>query len=298
MGRLRVASLSRLVAAVVVAATGCGDPPPQKPYLTWFHRPLHICHQGGEDLYPSNTMHAFRACVADWDTDVLELDVHRTSDGHLVVLHDETVDRTTNGSGLVKETTLAELQALDAAAKFTPEDGEGTPLAGRGITIPTLDEVFREFPDQLTNIEIKQVDPPIEEDLVDLIEEHGMQHRVCLGSFDDDVAAKLRALLPESCHYAPEDMARDYYLGTRARITGFFPPPVDAFALPPFSGDTEVIDARLIEAAHLEGKHVWAWTIDSIDEMNRLLDLGVDGIMTNRPDRLRAVMIERGILQE
>jgi glycerophosphoryl diester phosphodiesterase len=288
-----------VVAALLVAVGGaCAEPPALKPYLTRFHRPLHICHQGGEDVFPTNTLYAYRHCVAEFDTDVLEIDVHQTKDGHLVVLHDETVDRTTNGTGLVKEMTLAELQALDAAAKFTPEDGEGTPLAGQGIFVPTLEEVLDEFPDHLTNIEIKQTDPPIEQALVDMVVAHGMTTRVCLGSFHDGVAAKLRELLPAACHYAPEDMARDYYIGTRARITGFFPPPVDAFALPPFSGDTEVIDERLVEAAHLERKHVWAWTIDDVDEMNRLFDLGVDGIMTNRPDRLRDVMIERGILSD
>lgn len=282
------------LAAAVLCAAACA-PPPQKPYLTRFDRPLHICHQGGEDLYPSNTLHAFARCIEDWDTDVLELDVHRTKDGHLVVLHDETVDRTTDGTGLVKEKTLGELQELDAAYRFTPEDGEGTPLRGRGLTIPTLDEVFDAFPAMLTNVEIKQVDPPIEQDLVDLVREKDMVEKVCLGSFDDGVAAKLRELLPEACHYAPQDMARDYFVGTRLRITGIFPPPVDAFALPPFSGTTEVIDARLVEAIHLEGDHLWAWTIDDAREMRRLLDLGVDGIMTNRPDRLDAVMRERGL---
>jgi glycerophosphoryl diester phosphodiesterase len=270
-------------------------PPELKPYLLRFDRPLHICHQGGEDVYPSNTIYAYQACIDDWDTDVIEIDVHETSDGHLVVLHDETVDRTTDGEGLVKEMTLEEIQALDAAYEFTPEDGEGTPLRGQGINIPTLQEVFEAFPDRLTNIEIKQVDPPIEQALVDAIEAAGMTEKSCLGSFDDGVAARLRELLPEACHYAPEDMARDYYIGTRAFITGFNPPPVDAFALPPFSDETEVIDPRLVEALHAEGKHLWAWTIDDEDEMNRLFDLGVDGIMTNRPDRLDAVMRDRGL---
>jgi glycerophosphoryl diester phosphodiesterase len=266
-----------------------------KPYLSRFDRPLHICHQDGEDLFPTNTLYAYEECVGRYDTDVLEIDVHSTKDGALVVLHDETVDRTTDGTGLVKEKTLPALQLLDAAYWFTPETGAGWPFRGTGITIPTLDEVLDAFPDHLTNIEIKQVDPPIEQALVDAIVAHDMVDKVCLGSFHDGVAEKLRALLPEACHYAPEDMATGYYVGTRIHTTGLAPPPIDAFALPPFSGSTEVIDARLMEAAHLEGKHVWAWTIDDEEEMERLFALGVDGIMTNRPDRLAQVMSRLGL---
>ena len=289
-GALRVA-----VVLTACAAVGCGGGADVKPYLSRFERPLHICHQGGEDLFPSNTMYAYERCVRDYQTDVLEIDVHATEDGDLVVLHDETVDRTTDGTGLVKEMSLAELRALDAAHWFTPETGRGWPLRGEGITIPTLDEIFTAFPDMLTNVEIKQVDPPIEELLVEAIVAHDMVDKVCLGSFDDGVAGRLRDLLPEACHYAPEDMATGYYVGTRLHTTGLAPPPVDAFALPVRSGDIEVLDPRLLEAARLEGKHVWAWTIDDEDEMARLFALGVDGIMTNRPDRLSRVMRELGL---
>jgi glycerophosphoryl diester phosphodiesterase len=282
---------TRILAVLVVVISSCAPAEP-KPYLTRFDRPLHICHQGGEDLFPSNTLFAYSECVRRYDTDVLEIDIHSTSDGFLVSIHDETVDRTTDGTGLVKEKSLFELQELDAAFWFKPETSAGFPYRGQGITIPTLDEIFEAFPDKLTNIEIKQVDPPIEQELVDKIVAFDMVEKVCLGSFDDGVADRLRNLLPEACHYAPEDMATGYYVGTRLHTTGFAPPPIDAFALPPFSGKTEVIDERLMEAAHLEGKHVWAWTIDDEDEMRRLFELGVDGIMTNRPDRLSLVMKE------
>lgn len=280
---------------LVVTLAACSPAPEHKPYLTRFDRPLHISHQGGEDIHPTNTMYAFERSVSHYRTDVLELDVHRTADDVLVVLHDETVDRTTNGSGLVKEMTLRELQALDAAYTFTMDDGETFPERGEGHRIPMLAEVFRAFPDRLTNIEIKQREPPIEQDLVDLILEHDMQEHVCLGSFDDGVAKRLRELLPEACHYAPENMAREYFIGSRVRVTGFLPPPVDAFALPVTSGDTEVIDSLLIDTLHEQGKHLWAWTIDEESEMRRLLELGVDGIMTNRPDLLDDVMVDMGL---
>ncbi len=287
----------RVVVIVLLSlcVSACGQPPPAKPYLTRFEGPLHISHQGGEDIHPTNTMYAFQRSVDLYDTDVLELDVHRTADGVLVVLHDETVDRTTNGSGLVKEMSLGELQALDAAYTFSMDGGETFPERGKGHVIPTLADVFTQFPDQLTNIEIKQREPPIEDDLIELIEGFGMQDKVCLGSFDDAVASRLRERLPDACHYAPEGMARDYFFGSRVRVTGFFPPPVDAFALPVTSGDIEVIDPLLIDTLHEQGRFLWAWTIDEEDEMRRLLELGVDGIMTNRPDLLDDVMVELGL---
>lgn len=291
--RALVAALVPLV--VVVLGAACHAPLEAKPYLARFDRPLHISHQGGEDIHPTNTMYAFQMSVDLYDTDVLELDVHRTADDVLVVLHDDTVDRTTDGSGLVREMTLAELQALDAAYTFSMDEGETFPERGNGHVIPTLADVFNAFPDRLTNIEIKQREPPIEEDLVALIEQHDMQDKVCLGSFDDAVAARLRELLPDACHYAPENMAREYFIGSRARITGFFPPPVDAFALPVTSGDTEVIDPLLVDTIHEQGRFLWAWTIDEEPEMRRLLELGVDGIMTNRPDLLDDLMREMGL---
>lgn len=285
-----------MVAVVTLASCAPGDEDgTTKSYLSRFDGPLHICHQGGEDLYPTNTLYAFRRCVDHWNTDVLELDLHQTRDGHLVVLHDETVDRTTDGEGLVKEKTLDELRTLDAAFDFTREDGEGTPLRGRGLVIPTLEEVFTAFPNHLTNIEIKQVDPPIEENLADIVEQYSMAELTCLGSFNDEAAARLRELMPDACHYGPEGMARDYFIGSRVGITSFNPPPVDAFALPPVRDDITVIDPRLVESLQADGVHLWAWTIDDEDEMRRLLTMGVDGIMTNRPDRLDAVMRQMGL---
>ena len=169
---MRGALASLLVLLLLVElGSACAPAPEPKPYLTRFAGPLHISHQGGEDIHPTNTMYAFQRSVDLYDTDVLELDVHRTADGVLVVLHDETVDRTTNGSGLVKEMYLRELQALDAAYTFSMDDGETFPERGKGHVIPTLADVFTQFPDRLTNIEIKQREPPIEDDLVALIGE-------------------------------------------------------------------------------------------------------------------------------
>ncbi|MFH1809809.1 MAG: glycerophosphodiester phosphodiesterase [Pseudomonadota bacterium] len=282
-----------LVVALLVA--GCGDPAPLKPYLTRFDRPLHISHQGGADVFPSNTLLAYEYARYLYDTDVLEIDVHRTADGVLVVLHDDTVDRTTDGSGRVRDMDLDVLRSLDAGYRFSTDDGQSFPYRGQGLVIPTLSEIFQAFPDVLTNIEIKQLDPPIEEDLVRLIREFRVVGTVCLGSFDDASAEHLRDLLPEACHYAPEDMATQFYASTRVSLGGVFPLPVDALALPTTSAGLDVLDPGLLNAAHDRGVHVWAWTINTRDEMKRLLDLGIDGIMTDRPDLLDEEMSEQGL---
>jgi glycerophosphoryl diester phosphodiesterase len=101
--------------------------------------------------------------------------------------------------------------------------------------------------------------------------------------------------MPDACHYAPEGMARDYFIGSRVRVTGFFPPPVDAFALPVERSGIHLVDELLVDTIHEQGRHLWIWTIDEEDEMRRLLELGVDGIMTNRPDVLDELMREMEI---
>ena len=123
-------------------------------------RPLVFAHRGGGGLYPENTLEAFKYSVS-MGVDVLELDVHSTSDGTLVVMHDSQVDRTTNGSGQVNQMTLVQLKKLDAGYGFTPDGGKTYPYRGRGITIPTLQEVFDALPDKTFNIEPKQAEPSI-----------------------------------------------------------------------------------------------------------------------------------------
>ena len=124
-------------------------------------RVLVMAHQGGDGLWPSNTLYAFERAVQA-GVNVLELDVHASQDGALVVIHDDSVDRTTDGSGLVGDKTLAELKKLDAGYDWSPErTGETFPYRGQGITLPTLQEVFAAFPDTRVNVEIKQLEPSI-----------------------------------------------------------------------------------------------------------------------------------------
>jgi len=132
--------------------------------------PVNIAHRGGKCIAPENTIVGFRAGL-NAGADVLELEVHLTADGHLVVIHDDKVDRTTNGSGLIREKTLQEIKLLDAGYKFPGQGSKTYPYRGQGVVIPTLEEVYQEFPDVATNVEIKEDQPGIEQALWQVIEE-------------------------------------------------------------------------------------------------------------------------------
>jgi len=145
-------------------------------------RPLVIAHRGGANLWPENTLLAFTRAY-ETGADVLELDVRPSSDGRIVVIHDETVERTSDGRGRVDAMTLQALKRLDMAYYFKPVGDHVFPLRGKGVTLPTLEELFRELPDSHFNIEIKVNSPPFAMKVLRLIETYGMRDRVLLASF-------------------------------------------------------------------------------------------------------------------
>lgn len=258
------------------------QPRPPQPYLQG-DRPLVLAHRGGADLAPENTMAAFQNAV-DLGVDILELDVHTTADGTVVVIHDESVDRTTDGTGAVHDSTLADLRQLDAGYDFSPDNGQTFPFRGQGIGIPTLEEVFAAFPDMRINIEIKQSDPPIEAAVLDVIERAGAQQRVLVGSEYDDVMARFRSLAPDIATSAATNEVRNFYLAQLLRVSAIYRPLADAFQVPEYSGSTHVVTPSFVDAAHHHGVKVHVWTVNDAETMQRLLDIGVDGIITDRPD--------------
>lgn len=267
------------------------QPRPLRPYLQG-DRPLVLAHRGGADLAPENTLVAFQNAV-DLGVDALELDVHTTADGTVVVIHDETVDRTTDGTGAVHALTLAELRELDAAYRFTLDDGQTFPLRGQGIMVPTLEEVLTTFPDTRVNIEIKQTEPAIEAGVKEIIDRTGAQDRVLVGSEYDDVLARFRALAPDIATSAAAGEARTFYLAQLLRVSAIYRPLADAFQVPEYSGSTHVVTPSFVDAAHHHGVKVHVWTVNDAETMRRLLDIGVDGIITDRPDVALEVVNER-----
>lgn len=284
-----------LVAVIVVFALYRRltiQPPTPTAYLQ-LGRPMNMAHRGGSALAPENTMLAFQTALS-LGADVIELDVHASADGELVVIHDETVDRTTDGQGLVSQMTLAELKKLDAGYRYTLDNGATFPYRGKGLQIPTLREVLEAFPDARVNIEIKQTDPPIEEALAALIRELNAEERVLVVAQDDGAIKRFRRLAHGVATGASTGEVRTFYLFQRAGLASLYRPVAHALQVPLRSGGTELVTPAFVEAAHKQGMQVHVWTINLPGDMRRLLDMGVDGIITDRPDLLRQVMAEAG----
>jgi glycerophosphoryl diester phosphodiesterase len=271
-------------------------------------RVLAYAHRGGAREAPSNTILAMRRALAVGAT-ALEMDVHSTADGHLVVCHDPTVDRTTNGSGAFSSLTLAEVQALDAAYWFVPghevapgRSPEDYPLRGRApddveLRIPTLREVLEAFPGVVLNIDIKQTAPivdPYEEAVARMLIDHGHSDDVIVTSFQDAALVAFSAAAPDIATAAG-------ILG----VAGFWravqdgaPSPAMAHAAIQVPTDFEgatVVDERFVAVAHAAGAAVHVWTIDDRSEMQRLVALGVDGIMSDQPSVLVPTLAELGV---
>ncbi len=260
------------------------------PFLRDLRSPLHISHRGGAALAPENTLAAFRMAVERYRTDMLELDVHQTRDGVLVVSHDPTVDRCTDGAGRIAELTLAELQRLDAGRRFTRDWGRTFPFRGKGVRLPTLEEVLRAFPGLRLNIELKADAPGAVERFADTVRRADAVARVCCGSEHDALAARLYEAFPEGCHFYPRDAGSGFVINAR---TGE-PPPEDprflVLDMPLYLEGMRLIDRDFLDVARRHGKWVNVWTVDSPAEMTQLVAEGVGGIMTDRPDLLRDVL--------
>ncbi len=273
-------------------------PPEPKAIYKDMPQPAVFAHRGGAGLWPENTLFAFQKA---WDlgVDVLEMDVHITRDGQVVVIHDSTVDRTTNGTGAVRDLTLAEIQALDAGYRFTPDDGKTYPYRGKGIRIPTLEEVFDAFPDARFNIEVKPNDPAAAVIVAKVIKAKGVQDRVIVGSFHHEVVQALRRELPHVATFASRQEIMSFWIFQTLRLPRAWRPVPDTLQVPVtyrLSGrKVTVLTPRFVRSAHSLGVRVDVWTINDPDEMARLLDMGVDGIMTDYPDKLLELMKARGM---
>ncbi|MCA9658149.1 MAG: glycerophosphodiester phosphodiesterase [Myxococcales bacterium] len=265
--------------------------PDRRPYLD-APRPLAFAHRGGAAVAPENTLWAFQRAV-DAGFRHLETDVHLTRDGELVTIHDPTVERTTDGVGLVRRFTLAELRRLDAGHRFTV-DGVAFPFRGRGIRIPSLAEVLALHPDVRVNIEIKERDPAALRAVWGFIHHHRVHDRVLVASEHAPVVAAFRRLAKGrvATSAGASEILR-FWLQTRLRAGPRRRPDFDALQVPATHGRLTVVDPAFVANAHRHGVDVHVWTIDEPAQMRRLLALGVDALMTDHPERLLAVLRER-----
>lgn len=257
---------------------------PKNPFANE-HGIIVMAHRGGSRRWPENTMLAFQH-AADLGVDGLELDVHSTADGVLVVIHDDHVDRVTDGHGFVHDLTLAELKQLDAGYHWTNDGGQSYPFRGQGVTIPTLAEVFAAFPDLWINIDLKQSDPSIVEPFVALLHESKMTQQVCVGSFDEKTVRQFRQACPEAATAASLPEALQLLVFSRVGLDSLYQGRATAMQLPEVENRLRIITPGFVRAAHRRGIAVHVWTVDDISAMQRLIQMGVDGLITDYPDLL------------
>lgn len=250
---------------------------------------LVIGHRGAAGLAPENTLAAFETALAH-GVDVFELDVQRTRDGHAVVIHDRTVNRTTNGSGRVADMTLSALKQLDAGYMFTPDGGQTYPWRGRGVTIPTLAEVLETFPEMPLLIEIKESDPAFVETVVEVVDAAGARDRVMISSFHVQVAQRVRELAPDIPTGTAESEVVRFVVMQRLGLGAFVKPMAHAMQVPERQGHIPVAVDGLRRILRDNGMQMHVWTVNEEEAMLRLARMGVHGIITDYPDRLQHVL--------
>jgi glycerophosphoryl diester phosphodiesterase len=315
---LRKAAIAALATALLGSGAGLATAQPvavvENPWTE--RRILNIAHQGGEIEAPSNTLYALKT-AKDKGSDVLEVDVHATADGELVVIHDDTVDRTTNGSGRVDSLTLEQVKSLDAAHWFVPDCGtchgqDEAAYALRGyatgerrlngrmrayspndFTVPTLREVLETFPDDFVNIEIKATAPqtaPYEQDLAALLAEFGRTDDTIVVSFLDHAVEAFKVHAPDVHTATATGETALFWATAQGPLPGAPNPRYQALQVPIELNGIPVVTPEFVERAHANGLAVHVWTINDRAQMEALVALGVDGIMTDRPTLLEEVL--------
>ncbi|MGC2484899.1 MAG: glycerophosphodiester phosphodiesterase [Acidimicrobiales bacterium] len=270
-------------------------------------RVIAYAHQGGSFEGPSSTLAAIEHAL-EVGASGIELDVHATRDRHLVVCHDATIDRTTNHQGAIAEMTLGELRQVDNAYWWidgdvvSPEHSaeeyqwRGRAPGDRRYGVATLEEVARAFSGVLLNLDIKGTAPvvePYEELLAHEIARLGLRDRVIVASFHDAAIQSFRRYAPDVPTSAATNETAAFYFSLGAVPVV---PPVAVFQVPARYGTIDVVTDAFVTCAHAAGIAVHVWTINDVGEMRRLVDLGVDGLISDRPSVLADVLRERNCL--
>ncbi|HVA52848.1 MAG TPA: glycerophosphodiester phosphodiesterase [Acidimicrobiales bacterium] len=269
-------------------------------------RVIAFAHQGGSFEGPSSTLAAIEHAL-DAGASAIELDVHATRDRRLVVCHDATVDRTTNQRGEISRLTLAELSEMDNAYWWISGDVvspgrapdeyllRGRAPSERRYGVATLEEVATAFPGVLLNLDLKRTSPevePYESLLFDELQNLEITDAVIVASFHDEAIQRFRALATGVATSAATNETAAFYFSLLEGAPVV--PAVSAFQVPVSFGDVEVVTEAFVGAAHTAGVAVHVWTINEVDEMARLVEMGVDGLISDRPTPLAALLKERG----
>ena len=292
MRRWRKWYLKICVSLLLVGLIGLfsrANPMNDRPY---FQRtgPLNIAHRGAARHAPENTLVAFEEAV-EMGADILELDVHLTRDRDAVVIHDATVDRTTNGTGKVAEMTFEQIDSLDAGYWFSPDNGKTYPYRGKGVGIPALRDVLERFPDRRVNLELKTAERALAETVLRTIRDSTAEDRVLVASFSDEAIRYFRKISDGRVVTSASMKEVGFFVTLlKLRLTPWHRAKFHALQVPEWYGDRHVVTSRFVEAAHRKNIQVHVYDVDDKETMNRLISAGVDGIMTDRPDVLSAVI--------
>lgn len=232
-------------------------------------------------------MAAFRQAVEVWGVDMLETDARLTSDGKVILIHDDTADRTCDGTGAVARMTLRQLSELDAGYHFRDLSGE-TSFRGRAVRVPTLDEVLESFPDMRVNVETKCAE--VAGPLVEVIRRHRAEHRVM-------VAAEFEPMRRAARGYtgswgASRRQIGLFWCASRSRTVSFLRPGFDLLQVPETWHGLQVVTRRFVADAHRLNVPVQVWVVDEEADMRRLLEWGVDGLQSDRLDVLSRVLTD------
>jgi glycerophosphoryl diester phosphodiesterase len=281
--------LAASITLALIFLAGCGDDSgggsgKSRPRDVFFEdRVLNIAHRGGARLRPEHTIAAYENALTI-GADVVELDLHATADGVVVCLHDATVDRTTNGTGTVRDMFFQEVHSLDAGYRFTRDRGATYPYRGAGLTIPTLDEALDLLGEVPLSVEIKQSSPPIVEQVMATFEAHGAVENGIFVAFDSRPVQAIRERNPEALTAFTAQEILTFGTLTDETLPSYTPPAM--FIQPP----QELVDAAFMARANALGLRVHAWTVNDRAEMHALIDAGVSGIFTDDPETLEELL--------
>ena len=254
------------------------------------HRgPIPFAHRGGAEEAPENTVAAFQAAV-DLGYRYLETDVHVTADGAVVAFHDAALDRVTDRTGSIAALPLAQISEADAGYAYSTDGGRTHPFRGRGHRVPTLAQLLERWPQARFNIDVKSDATVLP--LCETLRRHDALNRVCIGSFSDRRLTKVRTVMRGAvCTSMGQRAAAAAFVASRAGRMARAQ--ADCVQVPRRWRGITVVDARFVRAAHRAGLPVHVWTVNDEPTMTMLLDLGVDGIMTDRPRLLQSLLAAR-----
>lgn len=284
LARFLLAPLLLIAIALLVLALTSHPAKRPEVLLDLGERPLVIAHRGGKGLWPENTLFAFERASA-LGVDILEMDLHLSQDARLVVIHDDTLERTTNGSGAVAHYSLAELQALDAGYHWTADGGQSYPYRGQGTRIASLEEVLEQFPHMPKVLEIKVPDVGMEAVLCETLAAYDQIDRVMVGSFHERSLTRFRALCPDVATSASRSSVRLLTGLNWLGLSSLLSPAYSVLQIPERHDGVLLASPRLIRNAQERGLHVQLWTINEQPAMRRLLEQGVNALITDYPDR-------------